>query len=96
MNNIQKSGKNLLYIFYTLLIGILISLLSIFGIIKDLSFLQSIVKINMLLGCLVLLFLYKAAKFLINTEDLENQDEELITTGERMRRMKDSSENYNQ
>ena len=94
MNNIQKSGKNLLYIFYTLLIGISISLLSIFGIIKDLSFLQSIVKSNMLLGCLVLLFLYKAAKYLINTEDLEdleNQDEELITSGERMRRMKDSS-----
>jgi TRAP-type C4-dicarboxylate transport system permease small subunit len=100
MNNIQKAGQSLRNLFYVLLSCLTISLGWIYfsensssSSVKD--YINTYYLILVIALILILKFLFNASKYLINTDTLETtfeNNEEILTTGERMRRMAEDSQ----
>lgn len=117
MNNIQKAGQYFMYLFYTLIVGLVANVFYYFaikGVLRDIFNRSSyseidtyttIYKIVMFL-CVIsfFCFLYFAARTLMETEDSElasnsflnsDSDDEILTSGERMKRMMENSDSNN-
>lgn len=86
MNNIQKAGQFFMYLFYTLLAQSILTLITFFS--PEMINKKTIMILSAIFAFFFFIFLYKAARYLKESEDLENSEEEIITSGERMRRLK--------
>jgi uncharacterized membrane protein len=102
MNNIQKAGQYFMCLFYTLLTSVVVNVLYYLKI-KNINNDSGdnfemytniyIVTISFILFAF-LVFLYLASKTLMKTEDFESEDE-ILTSGERMKRMMENSDANN-
>lgn len=101
MNNIQKAGKYFMYLFYTLITQTILAVIFLLTIQEsNSSDFNTLVTIFGLIGAsctlLIFIFLYKAAHNLMQNEndywDLRQKDDEILTTGEIMKRMRMDTE----
>lgn len=101
MNNIQKAGKYFMYLFYTLITQTILAVIFLLTIQEsNSSDFNTLVTIFGLIGAsctlLIFIFLYKAAYNLMQNENdywnLRQKDDEILTTGEIMKRMRMDTE----